>query len=253
MKIGFLGTGAADFLPSLADVDRYNLDKNIRRSTVTLLNGTTLIDCGPHLLDELAIHHVEVKKIRNVLITHSHSDHFNPANLNHLATLTDSVLHVWYPQQIQMPEIQNAVLHPMTILQSYQIDTLSVTPLKANHTVDAVHYSIEEDEKKFFYGCDGAWLMMDTYNYMMGKKYSMMIMDATVGDYEGDYRMAEHNSVPMIRMMLQSFKTVEIATEETVIVLDHLARTLHKNYEETCRLVEKDGFVVAYDGLTMEI
>lgn len=253
MDIVFLGTGAADFLPTLADSDRFTVDKYIRRSTVTLLNGTTLIDCGPHLLDELKIHHIDEKKIRNVLITHKHSDHFNPANLNQLATLTDSALHVWYPKEIDMPALNNVVLHPMTRHETYQVDTLSVTPLKANHTADAVHYSIEENDKKFFYGCDGAWLMMDTYNYMIGKRYSMMVLDATVGDYEGDYRMAEHNSIPMIRMMLSSFKTVEIATDETVIVLDHLARTLHKSYEETCRLVEKDGFVVAYDGLSMEV
>ena len=37
MKITFLGTGAADFLPSLADTDRFTVSRDIRRCTVTLL------------------------------------------------------------------------------------------------------------------------------------------------------------------------------------------------------------------------
>lgn len=37
MKITFLGTGAADFMPSLADTDRFTVSRDIRRCTVTLL------------------------------------------------------------------------------------------------------------------------------------------------------------------------------------------------------------------------
>ena len=80
-----------------------------------------------------------------------------------------------------------------------------------------------------------------------------MILDATVGDYTGDFRLAEHNSIPMIRLMLPSFQTWSVAGKHTKIVLDHLARTLHKSHQETCELVQEDGFMVAYDGMVFEI
>jgi hypothetical protein len=41
--------------------------------------------------------------------------------------------------------------------------------------------------------------------------------------------------------------------EETKIILSHLARTLHKSHSETEELVKNDGYIVAFDGMEMEI
>lgn len=41
MKITFLGTGAADFMPSLADTDRFTVSRDIRRCT------EKISACGP--------------------------------------------------------------------------------------------------------------------------------------------------------------------------------------------------------------
>lgn len=253
MKITFLGTGAADFLPSLSDKNRYTLSKDIRRCTVTLLDENTLIDCGPHILDEIEIHHIDPTLIENILLTHNHSDHFDSDMLKSLQSLCGHKLNIWYNEEIELPSIENIIYHPMKIKSSYKVGLFDVTALKANHIEGAVHYSIEKNGKKIFYGCDGAWLLMDTYSYMRNKQYDVMIMDATVGDYDGDYRMAEHNSLPMIRMMVKSFETVGIINKNTKIILDHLARTLHKDYETTCHIAKADGFVVAYDGMIIYI
>ena len=94
------------------------------------------------------------------------------------------------------------------------------------------------------------WAMKDK---MPEKFADMMVLDATVGDYEGDFRMAEHNSIPMIRLMLPSLKTGEIITENTKVYLSHLAPRLHKPHAETAEIVKKDGLFVAYDGLSIEI
>lgn len=252
MKIQFLGTGAADFHECLYDERRYTLDKNIRRCNVTLLDETYLIDCGPHLMDEIKLHGVQAQRIEHVLLTHDHDDHYDIEQLALLRAAAGHDLHLWYGEITQLPQLEGFIMHPMKLFMAYDVGSLSVTALPANHSAGAVHYSIEGD-KSLFYNCDGSWLLMDTYYAMHKKHYDMMIMDATVGDYDGDYRMAEHNSVPMIRTMLKSFHTFEIADDHTVIVLDHLARTLHKPHDEICEQVKPDGFVVAYDGLTMEI
>lgn len=253
MRITFLGTGAADFLPSLENEDRYTVAKDIRRCTATMLDKDTLIDCGPHLMDEIKIHNIEPKCIKNVLVTHNHSDHFSPDELQELQKRCGGILHVWHNKADVMPRLVGVELHPMQLHQTYNVGDFLVTPLGANHDKGAVHFSIVKGDKKLFYGCDGAWFLTDTFLYMRDQKYNMMILDATVGDYVGDFRLAEHNSIPMLRLMIPSFKTWSVADEHTVIVLDHLARTLHKSYEETCELVKEDGFVVAYDGMILEL
>lgn len=80
-----------------------------------------------------------------------------------------------------------------------------------------------------------------------------LVIDATCGDYEGDYRIGEHNSVPMIRLMMPSFKNLVIINERTKIYLTHLAPSLHKPHDEKQKLVKKDGFTVAYDGMTFTV
>ena len=86
-----------------------------------------------------------------------------------------------------------------------------------------------------------------------GTGYDVMVLDATVGDYEGDYRVGEHNSIPMLRMMEKSFRTLEICDDKTLIVLDHIARTLHKPHDELCRQVQGDGYLPAYDGMRLSV
>ena len=253
MKIVFLGTGAADFLPSLADEDRFTIDKSIRRSSAALIDEKVLIDCGPHVIDEINLFDIDVKKIESVLITHDHSDHFNADNISCFRAMCGKTLNVYHSVENVMPQIEGVCFHALEKLKTYEINGFSVTPLAANHSKGAVHYSIEKDGKKIFYGCDGAWLLMDTYYYMRNKNYDVMILDATVGDYDGDFRMAEHNSIPMIRMMTKSFSTFGIMSAKTKIILDHLARTLHKPHAEVCGLVEKDGYIVAYDGMRTEV
>ena len=96
-------------------------------------------------------------------------------------------------------------------------------------------------------------MMTKTFNYLSHSRLDAMVLDATVGDYEGDFRMAEHNSLPMIRMMLPSLKTKDIITGETKIYLSHIAPRLHKSHAETVIIAEKDNLIVACDGMGISI
>lgn len=87
----------------------------------------------------------------------------------------------------------------------------------------------------------------------VGVLYDMFIFDATVGDYLGDYRLGEHNSIPMIRMLIPSMKTLNIIDENTRLVLSHLAVCLHKPYTETYEITKNDNLTVAFDGLKLRI
>ena len=79
------------------------------------------------------------------------------------------------------------------------------------------------------------------------------MLDATVGDYEGDFRVGEHNSIPMIRLMLASLSQLEIYKPDAKIYLTHIAPSLHKPHDQTVRALAPEGLLVAYDGLEVEI
>ena len=115
------------------------------------------------------------------------------------------------------------------------------------------NFIIEVDGKKIFYALDGAWFLHETYYALKGAGLDLLVLDCTCGDYEGDYRIGEHNTIPMIRLMLPSFKKWGTIAENARVYASHLAPSLHKSHEETVEILQKDGIGVAYDGLILSV
>ena len=258
MQYTFLGTGAADFSPLLERELADQLDKNARRSSSLLINGELLIDCGPHTVRSAELLGVNQSEIRNLLITHLHADHFAPDVIQTLAQ-GKKTLHVWHCEGAPVPEIEGVTYHPLRPFETYTVERYHITALPANHTGFPVHYSVTESaagkerEKKLFYGCDGAWFLNETFYWLWNQLYDIFILDGTVGDTLGDFRMAEHNSIPMIRLMLPSLQKQGVIGPHTRVYLSHIARTLHTGHEELTALLSKDGLLAAYDGLEEKI
>ena len=249
MKITFLGTGAADFSPLLQTEYKDRLDLNARRSSAVLLDACVLIDCGPHVLDAMRILHLDARRVTDLLVTHFHGDHFDPHTVSKLAANREKPLRIWYSEKAPAPQMDHVHLCPLKIGEKALVGGMEVIPLAANHTAWPVHYDISVQDKRLFYGCDGAWLLNDTFYAMMQRKYQVMILDGTVGDYQGDYRLGEHNSIPMLRLMAASFKSQQVLAEDGVMIVSHIARTLHLPHAETAALLQKDGFMTAFDGM----
>ncbi|MBQ8310725.1 MAG: MBL fold metallo-hydrolase [Clostridia bacterium] len=259
-QILFLGTCACDYSPRLQGDCRDRFDFDARRASCMLMNGRYLIDCGPHCLDSMRIAGVDAGGVTDLFLTHLHSDHFNPANVQALADASyqknGALLNLWVSEEADLPTLAHVNLMRMKKLEPYTVSqALTVTGVYANH--DAVtapqHFIFEMNGKKLMYATDGAWICNATYNYLRGAALDAWIVDATVGDYEGDYRAAEHNSIPMIRMLQKSMRTFDILTDSTCIILTHIAPSLHRPHAETAEIVARDGMVLAYDGMETEI
>lgn len=254
IKLQFLGTCACDYSEKLKNEFKDCFDYDARRSSSLLIDKKYLVDCGEHTWDSLRISGADASKITNVFITHLHDDHFNIENIRKVASLGKICL--WVNENAPIEEENNIEIVKMKPFQKYNVDgDFTITALPSNHDPLSfpVHFLIEKEEKRIFYGCDGAWLLAGTYNFLRNKKLSLMVLDGTVGDYIGDYRLAEHNSIPMIRMMLPSLKTFGVIDETTRVMISHIAPSLHKSHNETVRLLKKDKIEVAYDGQKLEI
>ena len=256
MELLFLGTCAHNYSPRLQTDCADKFDNDARRSSCALVNGHILIDCGDHALDSMRIAEIQLSAVTDVLVTHFHCDHYNAEHLRIIARAKETPLRVWVSEEAVLPEIDNVEFHRMTKLQIYMLPCgMQVTGLFANHDPEFFpqQFLLEQDGKTVLYATDGAWFMLKTYYYLRDRKVDAFIVDATVGDYEGDYRMAEHNSIPMIRLMLPSLKTAGIIDEHTAVWLTHIAPSLHKPHAETVEIVKADGMNVAYDGLQLSV
>ena len=252
----FLGTGAADW--RMKDREQNSF---FRRNSAALLNDDLMIDCGEHIFDfaESVGNPGLYDNVTDIIITHSHSDHFNK----------DSVLKIAASQKIRLacdrdtmkkigehPNIEYIMFTPY---KKKKVGRYYITPLLANHDVvitrsqRAYHYIIKTPSgNEIFYGLDGAWFLRPSWAEMLKHKYDVMVFDCTVGDND-DWRLFEHNTIPMLRTMIKEVKARELLKEDGKLVASHLARTLHKSHEETEVILQELGMITAFDGMQIEI
>ncbi len=250
MLLKFLGTGAADRMNLPQDDDFSNKDH--RRCACALLDGHIMLDCGPHALNALTAANVSLYDITDIIITHRHCDHFNIENINKIAECGG--VRLWLRDGELISGCDAQIIY-MKLFKQYIIDDLTVIGLPANHEPEVFpqHLYITDGEKKLYYALDGAWILNETVKFLKGAELNAIVLDATVGDYSGDFRLGEHNSIPMIRLIVDSMRTLKIINDKTDILLSHIACCLHKSHEETQQILERDGFIAAYDGFSLTI
>ena len=258
IKFQFLGTCAADFSPKLKTDFVDCFDMNARRSSAAIIDGRYLIDCGIHTVDSLRIAGIPLENITDVFFTHLHGDHYQAANLQKIAEAKSEPLRVWVANEARIAKIENTVVIRMPKLAKIDVDKdVFVTGLYANHDESCApqHLLFEIDGKRILYATDGGWVVNASYNFLRQKTptLDMLVLDCTCGDYEGEWRIGEHNTIPMIRLMLPTFMKTKIIDQETKVYLTHLAPSLHKPHDETVEIVKPMGALVAYDGLKVEI
>lgn len=136
---------------------------------------------------------------------------------------------------------------------------MTVTALPANHVAgpdeQPVHYIFEKDEQVLFYGCDGGWFRCDTWQYLYRKRivFTAMILEATVGELPGNFRIGEHNTIPMLRLLLTAMRENGVLPRDATLIADHIGVPPYDVLKKgDYGLLTELGMIVAKDGLTVE-
>ncbi len=262
MKLTFLGTGAADW-----DINAYVPGVPHRRFSAALVDDALLIDPGPHIF-HFAEHEGPpgmLDGVRNIIVTHSHGDHFCPETVARLCVGRDCTL--WadaacYRKLVRtLTEEVAASIHFVETRsgREYAIGDYTVTSLRSNHATDDDEeetrlYLIERDDRILYYGCDSAWIPTRAWNVIKEKAVNAMVLECTCGEIaRHDWRIFEHNTLEMLELMLTTFKKYNYFAPDVKYYASHLARTLHGDFESTARALGELGVTMAYDGLSIEI
>ncbi len=218
MKILFLGSGAADWKRDKKNDDEY------RRNASVLIDDVLLIDPGPCVIDALEEFNADIGKIRYVLNTHTHDDHLNRRTLRILTENGAKLLTLDEGEEIKASDYK-------------------IKALRANHSMKALHFLITSDKKRLFYGLDGAWLLYDEVKAIKEKGVDFAVLDATIGNVEGDYRIFEHNSLSMV---VEMKKSLEPYVKRFCI--SHMSKALHEDHHKLKKQMDRYGIETAFDG-----
>lgn len=250
MELLFLGTGAADW---------HGTEPDYRRFTATLVDNTLMLDASHQALELMP----EGVLPEILCFTHSHRDHFCLETVRTLATRRREaglakLLVAAEKSWISRIDVPDAELLPLTPLVPFAASGYSILPLPANHETDIpeeqpLHYLVEKDGKRLLYATDGAWMLRKAVTAMGKTPLDAMVIDATIGDgHDGDYRVFEHNSLPMIRVMVRTFLDTGLLPEGAPVYLTHMARTLHPDAKTLAASLTKP-LTATYDGLRIRI
>ena len=259
MKLLCLGTGAADWDPRLASAD-----PSFRRLTSALINRELMIDCGPcvHEFSETFGYEELYRDVTEIIVTHSHGDHFNADAVARVAKEAASPVTVYGDPVIGtlLPLSEKLRFVPLTLFVPTAVGKYTVTALPANHSTaypeeQPLHYVIvDAEEKTMFWGCDGAWLFNQTYHHIKKLKFDAMVFDCTVGDLENDFRSFEHNNIRMIDELLKSLiGWHHILKEDGQVYANHMARTLHTDHATLKARLAPLGVIPMHDNMEITV
>jgi phosphoribosyl 1,2-cyclic phosphate phosphodiesterase len=268
MRLTYFGTAAAEGFPALfchcphcREARRLG-GKNIRTRSQALINADLLIDFPPDTYMHFLQNAVEGDRIAYLLITHTHLDHFAPAELILRRHGFAADMRVPTLQILCSAEAARRIGTPphgtaLTVLEPYRTVTLGgyrITPLPARHEDDAVIYLIEEGNTAILYAHDTGYPYDEVIAYLERRhiRLDLVSLDCTnveipIGD---DGR---HMGLPNIGRLLLRLAEGGIVDDKTIRYINHFSHNAAPLQELLEKKAAAYGCLVAYDGCTVEI
>lgn len=271
MKLKYLGTAAAEGVPSLfcrcerCKNARERGGREIRTRSQAIVNDCLLIDFPSDSFSHCTQYGIDLSKVNNCLITHVHGDHTFPWELHHLrrgnSTLPEDYegFHLWGSEDITArfdAPLNNTNgrlrIHTVRPYEPFELCGVKITALKAKHgTSNPYFYMIEGGETAILYAHDTEFFSDETWEYLKGSgvKFSLVSLDCTGGAVEYIEKYS-HMYLGKNKECRERLFDLGLADKNTKFVLNHFSHNgLNVNYKEFCQIAEPLGFEVSYDGM----
>lgn len=268
MKVTFLGSAASESIPfpycncETCEHARIFKGKNIRKRCSYMINDDLLIDLGPDLFTACTQHDVDLINIKNVLVTHSHFDHFNVQNLTlrqqhfHKGTQLPVLNLIAGPSIMTLlsqagVEDKNMGLQRVPILPSetIKIESYTIKSIKATHLPqigDAMNYLIDDGKSKVLIASDTGVYTDQVFNQLIDASIDTIIFEATKGFFSSN---KIHMNVDDIKGALTKMREINAVKETTEIYATHFGHQHCPPHEELSEGLEKYDINCVYDGL----
>lgn len=273
MKIKYLGTAAYEGIPSLFCTCRVCTKskklggKNIRTRSQAIIDDEILLDYNPDTVIHNQLYNIDWEKIEAILITHSHSDHLYPQDIEMAGKgYTDNhrVLD-FYSAKSGYDMILPYVLTTGGMITANLVESgksftvangkYEVLPLRANHSPETtpVIYAVKRGDKKMLYAHDTGMFFDDVLNDLEKfGKLNLISLDCTGALIENGEWKNGHLKLKTCHEQIEILKKLGVVDSDTVIVLNHFSHNGNATYDEMCAAAKKYGYVVSYDGLEIE-
>ena len=284
----FLGTGAADGIPSPfcnCDIcmDAREHPQHNRLRSMFLIDQNNLIDCGPDLVAACMKLRLDLSALKRVFITHTHEDHFYAENAGalHMSRTRNGVpLDIYlseagFDKLIQMRKILGEKYGYLDSVRDYDAGLVSLHAIKVNepflcdgyrimavgttHHVSpeetAINYLFERtDGQKFLYASDTGFYPPKTLAVLGGSQVDVLILEATFGSRKDNDTRSHLNGSAFLVMLdiLLAERIIHPNTRVFATHINHKHAFTHRTLQEWFYQNASMNVTVAYDGLKID-
>jgi phosphoribosyl 1,2-cyclic phosphate phosphodiesterase len=273
MDMLICGTAATNAAPALFCIceqcrrARKRGGKDIRSRTAYMFGETVRIDFGP---DSNLHHHrygLQFERLRHLLITHTHNDHWSPVDLSHRRE-NRSVVDVNQPLNvygnahvdqkfglINSPDWAKyrCVFHLLEAWKPIDLgEGLRATPVLARHAAPemAVNFLVEHGGRSVLIAHDTGWYPDATWEFLSGRKINTVLLDCTGG--VKPYKTEHLGNETLLQCRDELAKRGGLAADARVIAT-HFSHDCGMLHDELEAYFAPHGVTVAYDGMMVTL
>jgi phosphoribosyl 1,2-cyclic phosphate phosphodiesterase len=274
MKLTYYGTAAGEGWPGLfcncelCREARRLKGKNIRTRSQALVNEDLLIDLSPDTNMHSLVYGLDLGKVDNLLVTHSHSDHFHASEIELLrepfALNRPNIFNIYGNGKVkekiwnQVPDVAQVAprfsFHDAKPFRPILIKDYTVVPLLALHDrrEECLFYQITQAGKTILYAHDTGAFPDETIDYLKTQMVSLDLvsLDCTCQSTEdGKNHMGLIDAVKEKKRLMG----LGLGDAKTKWVVNHFSHNGLWLHEKMVEEADKYGFLVSYDGMTVEL
>lgn len=279
MQIKFLGTGAAEGVPSMFCKCAYceNIRKlgasEFRSRTQVLIDGVLSVDFPPEAYSNSLKYGHNLADLKYLLVTHSHMDHFYAHDFilrgYKYAQIPDSKLEIFGNAEVNavFAECTAREMKPevapnlqMTVIKPYEVFTVGeykVITLPAQHskTEGALLFYIERGGKGYLHFHDTGRVCDEAFEFLAqnGAKPSFVAFDCDYVDWKTGGEVSRHMGIVDDMLMKKKMLDYGIIDENAKCVITHFSHNGNPTREHLKEIEDKYGVIAAYDGMTVDL
>ena len=278
MKLTFLGTAGCTGIPSMycdcpvCKNARKVKGKEIRTRSGFILDEKVAIDFSADSYCNMTKHDVLFGKIKHLLITHSHEDHYYPQDLALRVTSIrktspeiEKVLNVYGNEKVislfrEVSFFSDRVLQTVNLVkieknQTFFMDDYKVTSFYVNHMPkeDSLIYLIERNGQSYLHLLDSPEPSQEIYDYLYNNNVRLDAVTADCTYCTMKEEFGGHMQLWQNVRVKNKLTELNVLKPSAKYFLTHFSDYNGiDTYETMKKAAEPYGLTVAYDGLKVE-
>ena len=269
-KLLVCGSAAAEAVPALFCTCPLCLKaleeggKDRRSRTAYQLGEEIRIDCGPDLFHHMVNYKLRYDRMRELVLTHNHRDHFYPEDLDNrrkgMSKLPeDAHLRVIGSKTVtedlkKALDLEKCRMEALTVEHGSKVmlhGGVELTACDANHGApNSLFYAFKSKEYSILIANDTGWFPDRTWDLLKGFSFDLVILDCCYMQWE---QRSGHLGGESFIACFEELRKQGSLKANARLVANHFSHNPNLTHEELCAWLNPKGIEVGYDGMEIEL